>query len=112
MSKKNPSKENQEGYCFIPKITGRPLSRPHLGNCNDLAVEGAKIYRLYRAGFLKENHYRACLHGIKVLRDLLRDQELTDLSLQIDTIKEAIQHKNDEQEKVKDDDNNQQPNEE
>ena len=107
--KDKPPEIPTTGYCCVPKIMGRPLSRPHLSNCNDLAIEGARIYRLYKAGLLLEAHYRGLFHGLKVLRDLIRDNELTELSNEILVIKETMQSNNDE---VKKNGNNQQPNEE
>ena len=101
--------ESKANYCAFPKM-GRPLSKPVLKTCADLATEGAKIYRCFKQGALRESDFRALFFSLKILRDLIRDHELTELSETVELLKLTMQKSselniNDGQEKVKDDDN-------
>ena len=104
----NTQPESKANYCAFPKM-GRPLSKPVLKTCADLATEGAKIHRCFKRGALSECDFRALFFSLKILRDLIRDHELTELSETVEllklTMKSSESNINDGQEKVKDDDN-------
>jgi len=110
MEEQAPKKAPPADFCTMPNGPKRGSNKPALCTMADILGEIAFIYRLFRSGRLSRQDYRDLVNGLRIVKEIAKEHILSDLALDIETLKEAIQHKNDGQEKVKDDDNNQQPN--